>query len=103
MLPAAGPVIVCEYSKVPWLPGEFRRKWRMVARSIGIPDEVRNMDSRAGGISEATGAGADIEHVRHAATHSSIQMTQRYSRQAEEKIANVQRVRVASRTKKGTE
>ena len=32
MLPASGPVIVCEYTQRPWVAGEYRRKWRMLAR-----------------------------------------------------------------------
>jgi len=57
------------------------------------------MDSRAGAISEATDAGADLEHVRHAATHSDIAMTQRYSRGSVEKVENVQRLRTKHRNK----
>jgi hypothetical protein len=53
--------------------------WRKVATAAGVPKTVYNMDSRAGAISEATDAGAELEHVRHAATHSDISMTQRYS------------------------
>lgn len=102
MLPASGPVIVCEYTQRPWVAGEYRRKWRMLAREAGVPDKVFNMDSRAGGITEATDAGADIEHVRHAATHSNIAMTQRYSRGASEKIAKVMRIRAESRNKTRT-
>jgi hypothetical protein len=99
--PAKGPIIVSEHDGLPWDAVEFRRWWRLCARACGIPDKVRNMDSRAGAISEATDAGADLEHVRHAATHSNISMTQRYSRGAEEKIANVQKLRVQSRNKAG--
>jgi hypothetical protein len=57
-------------------------------------------DGRAGAISEATAAGAELEHVKHAATHSNICTTQRYSRQGEEKIANVQQLRVEGRKNK---
>jgi hypothetical protein len=57
------------------------------------------MDSRAGAISEATDAGIDIEHVRQAATHGDISMTQRYSRNGAEKTANVLRQRAAYRKK----
>jgi hypothetical protein len=97
--PSSGPVIFCESTDLPWIAGEYRRWWRKLARSAGIPDTVRSMDSRAGAISEATDAGAELEHVRHAATHSDIAMTQRYSRGAAEKIENVQRLRVEHRSK----
>jgi hypothetical protein len=97
--PATGPVIWSEASELPWIAGEYRRWWRKLARAAGIPDSVRSMDSRAGAISEATDAGADLEHVRHAATHSDIAMTMRYSRGAEDKIAGVQRKRAEHRNK----
>lgn len=42
-----GPVIVSETTLRPWTPTEFRRYWRRLARDCGIPDNVRNMDSRA--------------------------------------------------------
>jgi len=99
---ASGPIILSEMDGLPWDAVEFRRWWRKAADACGIPKTVRNMDSRAGAISEATDAGADLEHVRHAATHSNIAMTQRYSRGAEEKIANVQKLRIKSRNKSET-
>jgi hypothetical protein len=101
-LPASGPVIECELTSYPWSTSEFRRKWRILATTAGIPTTVRNMDSRAGAISEATDAGADLEHVRHAATHSNIGMTQRYSRGSVDKVAGVSKQRVAHRNKAKT-
>ena len=59
------------------------------------------MDSRAGAITEATDAAADLESVRHAATHSDIQQTQRYSRGDADKAAKVLRIRAEHRSKKG--
>ena len=99
---ASGPVIVSEFDKLPWTGPEFRRWWRLVANDLGIPKTVRNMDSRAGAISEATDAGADLEHVRHAATHSDIAMTQRYSRGSVDKVENVQLRRIEHRNKGAT-
>ena len=96
-----GPIIICDTTGLPWRTSEYRRKWRIVADAAGIPKEVRNMDSRAGGISEATDAGADIEMVRHAATHSNVSMTMKYSRNATEKTAKVMQQRVAYREAKG--
>jgi hypothetical protein len=100
--PTSGPIVVSEWDNLPWTGPEFRRWWRMVADAAGIPKSVRNMDSRAGAISEATDAGADLEHVRHAATHSNISMTQRYSRGAEDKIETVQLARMKHRNKPKT-
>lgn len=97
-LPATGPIIVSESTGLPWYATEFRRHWRMVATKCGIPRTVFNMDTRAGAISEATDAGAELEHIRHASTHSDVGMVQRYSRGAQEKIAGVMQLRVASRS-----
>jgi hypothetical protein len=44
--PVSGPVIVCEFSGLPWTSYEFRRWWRKVADACGIPKHVKNMDSR---------------------------------------------------------
>src|SRR6185437_10304347 len=97
MLPTCGPIVLCDVTGLPWTASEFRRKWRLVANQADVPKNVRNMDSRAGGITEATEAGAEIEHVKHAATHSDISQTQRYSRGATEKIAEVQKKRSSHR------
>lgn len=102
-LPAAGPVIVYSETGRPFITYQFRWVWRKVADLAGIPRSVRNMDSRAGAISEATDAGAELEHVRHAATHSNISMTSRYSRGAAEKTAKVMQQRAAHRSKTGRE
>jgi hypothetical protein len=101
-LPASGPVILYEKTGRPWNQTYFRQAWRKVADECGIPKTVRNMDSRAGAITEATDAGADLEHVRHAATHSDIGMTQRYSRGGADKTANVMRLRSEHRNKART-
>lgn len=100
-LPASGPVIVCPRTGLPYRSHQFRREWRELATEAGVPKHVKNMDTRAGAISEATDGGADLEHVRHAATHSDIAMTQRYSRNSADKVANVQRIRVEHRNKSG--
>jgi hypothetical protein len=101
-LPASGPLIRYEATGFPYEAHQFRREWRMVADGVGIPRSVRNMDTRAGAISEATDAGADLEHVRHAATHSDISTTQNYSRGSVEKTAGVMKLRAAHRNKPGT-
>jgi hypothetical protein len=40
-----GPMVVCEYSGLPWKTSEFRRKWRKVADKAGVPADVKNMDT----------------------------------------------------------
>jgi len=99
-LPASGPIIVCEGRGAPWVTNEFRRFWRIYATAVGVPNGVRNMDSRAGAITEATEAGAPLESIKQAATHSDISMTQRYARGAEEKTADVLQRRQTHRLNK---
>jgi hypothetical protein len=101
-LPKSGPVVVYEKSGQPWSPFYFRQIWRKIATDAGVPKSVRNMDSRAGAITEATDAGADLEHIRHAATHSDISMTQRYSRGDAGKAAEVAKKRIEHRNKSRT-
>lgn len=100
MLPASGPIIVFEVTLRPFFTNVFRNNWRKMANAVGIPKTVRNMDSRAGAISEATDAGAALEDVRHAATHSNITQTQNYSRGSTDKIAGVMKLRAEHRIKK---
>jgi hypothetical protein len=95
----AGPVILNEATMVPYAASEFRRKWRILADAVGIPKTVKSMDSRASGITEATKAGISLEYIKHFATHSDITQTQRYSRDADEKIEATQRARMEYRGK----
>lgn len=100
--PKTGPIIVSESTGRPWDDNTFRETWRKIATAVGVPKSVRNMDSRAGGITEATEAGADLESIKHAATHSDIAMTQRYARGATEKVASVAQKRAEYRNKNRT-
>lgn len=96
-----GPMIISETTGHPYRPDDFRVKWRELARAAGVPDDVWNMDSRAGGISEGDEAGADINDLRKHATHADAKMTGRYIRtgtlKATEKVA---RLRTANREQK---
>jgi hypothetical protein len=103
LLPASGPIIVSEITAWPWSANEYRRKWRKVAKACDIPDNVFNMDSRSGAISEAIQAGAPIEFVRHAATHSDISQTADYDRDQAQATAKVMRLRMENRNKPKTD
>lgn len=74
------PVIINEATGMPWTASEYRRKWRIVARYARVPDNVFNMDSRSGGISEAFEAGVTPERIQKSATHSDLRTTGRYNR-----------------------
>ena len=95
-----GPIIICESTGLPYRYRHFAKLWREVATKAGVPANVWNRDSRAGGITEGGDAGADLEHLRHHANHSSIQMTQRYNRKTIEKTRGVAELRVAARSLK---
>lgn len=103
LLPGSGPIVVCELTGTPWLAAEFRRKWRIIADTKGIPKEVKNMDSRSGAISEAEEAGANMNHVSKTATHSQLSTTMGYARGDYAKLSGgVLGIRVESRNKPKT-
>lgn len=99
-----GPLIVCESTSKPWKASHFRDRWRRIARAAGIPDNVQNRDSRAGGITEATDAIAvatpDFEAVRRHAGHSQGSTTARYSRSHVQAKNGVEMLRIRSREEK---
>jgi hypothetical protein len=96
-----GPVIRDSRTGQPFRKGMYARRWRLVARAAGIPDAVWNRDSRAGGVTEGSDAGADLEALRHHASHSSVSTTARYSRRTLTKTTRVARLRVAHRKEPG--
>jgi hypothetical protein len=102
LLPASGPLAICDTNGLPWTGNEYRRKWRLIARHCGIPDGVWSMDSRSGAISEAIQSGASLEMVRHAATHSDVSQTADYDRGQAEATAKVMRLRMESRNRPKT-
>jgi hypothetical protein len=61
----------------------------------GIPDTVRSMDTRSGGITEGTDAGVSIEDMSRPATR--IAMTRRYDRNINRRINDSLRQRAAHR------
>lgn len=97
-----GPMIVDERSGLPYLNERFSKRWREIATLACVPRDVFNMDSRAGGITEATDAGAPLETVRHHATHSDARTTARYSRQTLAKTQTVADIRSAARNRPKT-
>jgi hypothetical protein len=102
LLPASGPIVICDTTGLPWTGNEYRRKWRLVANKAGVPLNIWNMDSRSGAISEAIQAGVPIEFVRHAATHSDISQTSDYDRSQAEANAKSMKIRSESRNRPKT-
>lgn len=91
-----GPIVV-DLDGMPYQRGQYAKLWRRIARKVGIPADVWNRDSRAGGVTEGSDAGADIEHLRHHANHADIKTTGRYNRKTLEKTRSVANLRVAHR------
>jgi integrase len=100
MFPASGPIIVAE-DGLPFTSWVFRKRWRLLANIAGIPKSGKNMHSRSAGISEAEEAGAPIDHIRRAATHSDAKTTDGYIRLKADANAtkNVMQMRAAHRNK----
>lgn len=97
-----GPMVVDEQTGRPYRHRWFAALWRRIARQAGIPDEVWSRDTRAGAITEAFDAGAELEHVRQMATHSDPKVTGRYNRGSTEQTSTVATLRRHHRAK-GTE
>jgi hypothetical protein len=94
-----GPLIIDEKAGRPYAEHAYSREWRDVARAAGVPDQVWNMDARAGGISEADDAGADLDSIRSAAGHTQASTTARYVRGTIGKSRKVAELRLAHREK----
>ena len=95
-----GPLIIDELAQRPYAMHAYTREWRKVATAAGIPKNVWNMDARAGGISEADDAGAELDDIRSAAAHTQASTTARYVRGTIGKSRRVAHLRQAHRSAK---
>lgn len=98
-----GPVIIEERSKAPYLRDYFMRAFRKIANKAEWPKDLRNMDCRAGAISEAFEAGAETSDVMKAATHRQVSTTMGYNRGAVVQSNRVAQLRIAKRSGPGTD
>jgi integrase len=89
---AHGAIVKGEHG-LPIRERSYRKWFRQIARAAGIPDAVWSMDSRAGGATEAEQAGAEIDAIQGALTHSKKDTTLRYIRRSSKKIADVAEAR----------
>lgn len=89
--PVSGPLIIDPDTGLPFHPWKYRRVWREMARKAGIPDNVWNMDSRAGRITAVLAAGALPNDARQLAGHSQLSTTMRYARGQNESISRALR------------
>lgn len=98
-----GPIIVSESTSLPYRYRDFYEKWRSIAAAVGVPAAIWNRESRAGGETEGTGAGVDLEPMSHHANHSQVATTPLYSRKTLAKTRGVAEVRLAARNKAKTD
>ena len=74
---------------------------RALGDAAGSAVSVLHIIGYPGGVTEGSDAGADLEHLRHHASHSSITTTARYSRKTLAKTRAVARLRVTHRQVQG--
>ena len=75
-----GPLIVNEFTGLPYLVGRFQEVWTDVRKAAGLPAGLWNRDLRAGGITEAEMAGVSVDDRAKLAGHSSKVNREVYSR-----------------------
>lgn len=92
-----GPMIVDETAGRPYAEYAYGRDWRSLADAAGVPRAVWNMDARAGAITEAEDAGAELDTIRGAVGHTQASTTARYLRGAIGKSRKVAELRAAHR------
>ena len=98
-----GPVIINEKTGMPYFEDGFAREWRVVANAAGIPKSIKNMDARAGAISEADDALAPLDEIRSTAGHAQSSTTTRYIRGTAGKSKHVAELRQLHRDRKRDE
>lgn len=96
-----GPLIINERTALPYVARQFEKAWRKAATLAGVPANVQNRDSRAGGITEGIEASdGDMEAARNAAGHRNVSTTRIYNRGEHRQTAKVAQLRAAKRTEK---
>lgn len=93
-----GPIVINETTGLPYTPEQCRYHFRIIARAAGIPDNIQNMDARAGAVTEAYEAGATTEGAMALAAHTQASTSRRYNRDTLEQSSRVAQLRVKSRT-----
>jgi hypothetical protein len=94
-----GPLVIYPRTGLPPTDAQCRRAFRMIARQAGIPDNVWNMDARAGANTEAFKAGATKDERMALLTHTQPETNDRYVRDFTELSRRAAAKRVGSRGK----
>lgn len=87
-----GPVITAS-TGYPYTKDGWAQSFRRIRDHLGLPPEIKAMDLRAGGVTEAKNLGADPMALRDAAQHASVTTTDRYARNRSENINKVVELR----------
>lgn len=90
-----GPMIISDATGEPYKHRTFTQTWRRVATAAGIPTNVKNMDARAGAISEAYDEGADQTSVMKHSGHTDPRTNARYNRGSLKQTSRVAMIRQA--------
>lgn len=88
-----GPVIVSERYGEPYSRYSWAQTFRRIRTHLNLPADIKIMDTRAGGITEASQMGADPLAIRDAAGHSNLSTTDKYLRGRSESAAKVVQLR----------
>ena len=86
-------MVVAEHSGRPWIGKVFTEQWRKLASAVGIPKNVQNRDTRAGGATDAERKSADLEKVRQGLGHTKPETTRIYQRAEDEATAEIAIIR----------
>jgi hypothetical protein len=78
---APAPLAICHLTGLPPTDAQCRRFFRRP--QVGIPDNVWNMDARAGANTEVDAAGVTIEERMALSTHTTVENSERYRRKLE--------------------
>lgn len=84
-----GPVIVSKRFGLPYTIYGWSQNFRRLRDALGLPDTLTMMDTRAGGITEASGLVTNAHQLRHAAQHKNLATTDRYARDKSDAANNV--------------
>jgi len=75
-----GIVVRDEDTSNGWRQRKFAHVFREIARAAGVPDDVWNMDARAGAVTDARAKGATRADAMEFATHTQEATNRRYDR-----------------------
>lgn len=92
-----GPVVLGRRG-MPYELQSRSRQWARLRNDLGLPSDIKMMDTRAGAITEAKRMGADIASLRDAAGHVDVSTTSRYMRDRSGGVADVVKLRAANET-----